>query len=582
MSSVSSGNNEQGASRPSKPRGPYTARGHSCSNCRRRKIKCDGKRPTCSQCMRSSGSGSAAEYTVCEYTTTNQSEIQALEANIKVLQNRIRELEVVQEVDAAAVILHQPYADLPAPPHSSESEAPGAIEIGLSQEIDETMSQPFLDIFIRYARALGFFLHIPRFRDSMLLPKGSPGRPSEGLLSTIFLLGFHLSGLNEENARQREQTYISRALLDVSRILSSPHRDRIVQAIQAEILLAGFFFCTGRILEGKYHLHGALSITIAAKLHKLRSQNMESSSPGIATSGILSDISQLDVPLDQIDEGERINAFWTTFTMSNCWAIAADSPQNFIVESFGPTVDTPWPLDMAAYEQGLLPFDLLGRETVTRFLERRSTSMFGDNSLIAMYAKSSILLVCAATLSAVHRTALIFDSDMWQQRAEVFSTQFTTLDDLLSSFNSSLIPLSDIDPSSEDFSFAFATHLTAKVAIITLHSKLRETSSESAEKAQLAAEACADSIANNISSASTAHINPLFSSLWMTVGHVLIEEFRRVRSERQYRGITQVPGREEALDIKLQQVLITMRYTPAHSLLNDYMSSKLQELYNGL
>ncbi|KAJ3852831.1 hypothetical protein EV368DRAFT_40208, partial [Lentinula lateritia] len=301
--------------------------------------KCDGKRPTCSQCMRSSV---PTEQIVCEYTVTNRSEIQALEANIKVLQNRIRELEVVQETNDAAVTLYQPYAASSAPAPLSEDEFHTGVSGG------------GLDIFLRYSTELGFFLHIPRFRDSMSLPKGSPGRPSEGLISTVYLLGFHLSGLNVGDAQQREQAYLSRALLDVANILSpasSPHRDRTVHAIQAEILLAGHFFSTGRILEGKYHLHAALSITIAAKLHKIRSQNTDPGFPGMSSSDIFGNISQLDVPLDQIAEGERINAFWTTFTMSNCWAVAADSPQNFIVESFGPTVDTPWPLDMGGYEQ---------------------------------------------------------------------------------------------------------------------------------------------------------------------------------------------------------------------------------------
>ncbi|KAJ3738971.1 Zn(2)-Cys(6) binuclear cluster domain-containing protein [Lentinula detonsa] len=572
MSSVSGANNEQSGSRYSKPRGPYTARGQSCSNCRRRKIKCDGKRPVCSQCLRSPGS--SAEHMVCEYASANRSEIHALEANIRVLQNRIRELEVVQEADDAGVKLHQPYAELPTPAHPSDNEPYAeALSGQLAQTVDETMYQPLLEIFLRYARELGFFLHIPRFRESLLLPRGSLGRPSEGLLRTMFLVGFHLSGLNE--AQQQEQALLSRALVDAASILSSSHRDRVVQAIQAEVLLAGYFFCTGRILEGKYHLHAALSITIAAKLHKLRSQNADPGFPELASSAIFGDISQLDFPLDQIAEGERINAFWTTFTMSNCWAVAADSPQNFIVESFGPTVDTPWPLDMVAYEQGLLPFNLLGRETVTRFLERRSSFTIGENSLIAMYAKSSILLVRAAGLSAIHRT------DMWQQRAEVFAVEFAALDDLLSSFNSSLIPLSQIDSSSEDFSFAFATHLTTKVAIITLHSKLRENSAESSEKALSAAEACADSIAGSISSESPTLANPLLSALWMTVGQVLIEEIRRDGAERRFRESIGIPPRADTLNTKLQQVLTVMRYTPAHSPLNDYMFSQLQELYRG-
>ncbi|KAJ3782771.1 hypothetical protein GGU10DRAFT_362771 [Lentinula aff. detonsa] len=158
MSSVSGANNEQSGSRYSKPRGPYTARGQSCSNCRRRKIKCDGKRPVCSQCLRSPGS--SAEHMVCEYAAANRSEIHALEANIRVLQNRIQ---------------------LPTPTHPSDNE-PYAEALSGQQTVDETMYQPLLEIFLRYARELGFFLHIPRFRDSLLLPKSSLGRPSEGFV----------------------------------------------------------------------------------------------------------------------------------------------------------------------------------------------------------------------------------------------------------------------------------------------------------------------------------------------------------------------------------------------------------------
>ena len=72
--------------------------------------------------MRSSGT--SAEHTVCEYAATNRSEIQAFEANVKVLQNRIRELEVAQETDDAAVRLHQPYSTLIPTIPSSEVAAP--------------------------------------------------------------------------------------------------------------------------------------------------------------------------------------------------------------------------------------------------------------------------------------------------------------------------------------------------------------------------------------------------------------------------------------------------------------------------
>lgn len=52
--------------------------------------------------------------------------------------------------------------------------------------------------------------------------------------------------------------------------------------------------------------------------------------------------------LDTIDEGERINAFWTVLIVNNYWVIAHGSPSAI---SYDMPIDTPWPLEMTEYDQ---------------------------------------------------------------------------------------------------------------------------------------------------------------------------------------------------------------------------------------
>jgi hypothetical protein len=67
-------------------------------------------------------------------------------------------------------------------------------------------------------------------------------------------------------------------------------------------------------------------------------------------------IDQIDLtlqgPRDQIEEGERINAFWAVFFMDRCWAVAFGPPLVISdMDAPGMQIDTPWPLEMETYER---------------------------------------------------------------------------------------------------------------------------------------------------------------------------------------------------------------------------------------
>lgn len=199
-----------------------------------------------------------------------------------------------------------------------------------------------LQAFVPHARSFGFFLNIDRFVSTTTLPLslGDYSRPCPSLVCVIYLIGLHLSGAGEDE----ESTYLSRSLLHVSTILSSSHPLRLIHGTQAEILLSTYFFRKGRILEGKYHLSAAVSLATCAGLHKLRSGSFTPNLMGIGGPS-------LPEPTDMVDEGERINAFWTAFTLCNCWGVGVGGFSSMMFESYGSRIDTPWPLDMEDYEQ---------------------------------------------------------------------------------------------------------------------------------------------------------------------------------------------------------------------------------------
>ena len=197
-----------------------------------------------------------------------------------------------------------------------------------------------LNGFLPFASDFGFFLNIPRFQASMLqaLPPGHPSRPSPALIFSTYLFAIRIS--NDPLVKPNENSYLTRATQEAATALSGNHPNKIMHSIQAEVLLATYFFSNGRFFEGKYHVANAVSTAVSAGLHKLRS-----SGPTTPTT--------LPLHRDMIDEGERIICAWNVLNLDKCWAVALDDCANFehSTHAFAPKIDTPWPLDMEEFEQ---------------------------------------------------------------------------------------------------------------------------------------------------------------------------------------------------------------------------------------
>lgn len=191
-----------------------------------------------------------------------------------------------------------------------------------------------LNSFLPYVSVTGFFLNVPRFVNSFYATAAG-SRPSTALLDTIYLWGLKLASI--ESFATYEPVFLSRAIQSVAGALGTTHPHKAKHALQAELLLSNYFFWTGRFLEARYHCGAAVSIAISLGLHRTRASQLSNPSPNTT---------------DLVEEGERINAFWSVYLNDRCWGVALNVPSG-MPDQKAPNarIDVPWPLDMTQYER---------------------------------------------------------------------------------------------------------------------------------------------------------------------------------------------------------------------------------------
>ena len=179
------------------------------------------------------------------------------------------------------------------------------------------------------------------------------------MLNAVLLWAVHLTPSG--NRDTQIQALISRATASLTDAFGSVVSQKRVQALQAEVLLAQYFFCTGRFLEGKYHTGAAVSLALSCGMNRIRSSGLTNVPPGSITSpsallgsGSTDTVNAFNMTPahDIVEEGERINTFWAVFNIDRCWSVATGSPTVLYDDAtLGTQIDTPWPLPMEVYEQ---------------------------------------------------------------------------------------------------------------------------------------------------------------------------------------------------------------------------------------
>ncbi|KZS88812.1 hypothetical protein SISNIDRAFT_254324 [Sistotremastrum niveocremeum HHB9708] len=218
-------------------------RGTACLVCRRRKIKCDGRRPFCEQCRK------VRLEDECQYDDgQHKSRHQLLTEQIEALQNRIQELEEAYN---------------PEP-----------------EDDDEDHNQE--DMAAQFIASLPEFLN-HRFQLCPLI-SFYPGfkTPSKSLRNAICMIGPFFSssipGSSDPGATIRGLT---NALAT---------GENTTDIIIATCILAVYLFGNGRLVEGKYHANAAVTLALSGRLHQTVGQHAD----GILKSALFWQVYYLD------------------------------------------------------------------------------------------------------------------------------------------------------------------------------------------------------------------------------------------------------------------------------------------------
>ncbi|TBU47486.1 hypothetical protein BD309DRAFT_988049 [Dichomitus squalens] len=502
-------------------------RGKACSRCR---LRCDGQRPACGQCVRSERAED------CEYLDgPGPTQNQLLEGEIARLEGQIARLSA----GSAPVTLHDPYAAWYQAQRNAQT-----------QQNANDPTRTLIQHFVRHATEFGFFLDISRFLDKVFTHSPSRSQSMGILLKVIYLIGAKLSNVPQMLAQ--EQAYLTRALQVLPTALPEDPRSAIY-VMQAEVLLANYFFNNNRQLEGVYHTNAAVSIAMASKLHIIRSA-------GRSRSGDSSTY-RLPPPADALEEGERINGFWTVFVMDRCWAVASGSTPAFTDdEASGTQIDTPWPMELSRYQSHPLPSDLRTRNTVRSFIAGSdSDANMTGQSLLAIHAKAAILYESAARLASRYNPYELASQ-----------ASFLSLDNRIERFKQALPRIEQFDPSRADFvRQALLTHTLAHCATIQLHTPLVQQGVTANSRTCQAAHAAVRNLnSRHVSSAPILYcVNPFNGILWPSVARVLSQGISTARRQRAAgaSGSSQGMPDEGTLQSDFQRVVAVMNQNAAFS-----------------
>ena len=199
-----------------------------------------------------------------------------------------------------------------------------------------------MEVFSRSAGSFGFFLDLDRFAQSFHAPEplGHPSRPSRALLSAVCLCSVALSG--DEALTPHEPILLSRALYYATQVSFCAHPSSVKHALQAEILIANYFFLRGLVPEGKSHIDAAMLIVTVHRAHKI---HQISGADGTKV----------------LDQMEWANGFWSAYFFDKSWSIAgglhSTSPDGPAEEA---RIDTPWPLELQKFKNVGIRFGDLG------------------------------------------------------------------------------------------------------------------------------------------------------------------------------------------------------------------------------
>ncbi|KIK24767.1 hypothetical protein PISMIDRAFT_373909 [Pisolithus microcarpus 441] len=580
---------------------PALQRGKACLRCRKRKMRCDGVKPTCQQCVR------AKKPDLCQYDDgKTKTKTQMLRENIERLEQRIKELEdpdyvppVVSlqypqfhrrsESDSSSstdspdsAVFSTPHS--PFPPsvtgspqeswvqfHMSPSPTPSdACQV--SQQPSAEFAQMLVDTFAPHRHQCLLGLHMGRLRDSFTKPPSEQHHPV--LTNAIFLWACYLS--RPAPLSEHEYHFLSRALEALSDGLQ--RNQYILDVIQASCLLSLYFLSNGRAMEGSCHATTAASLAMQCGLH-----GVITGQTTFESSGAFSPC-RLDQPKDAIEQGERILTFWQVFIIDRCWsavlqkpAIIPDGPEGCL------SVIMPWPQGMKEYELGQINgYQLFS--TASSYLEDGVSRLSDSFSPVTLRIKASVLFQHAHHLTS-----------RWEQRRRLnhtdylsttenyvgltlpntFSDEFHALEQAISRYLSSQIPIHQLDSAMpEDRQACITAYTLANVAMVNLNYSLGDADPAAYEKCLRAARCCV-SLVEYIAETDYEFLDPILGPCWSFVVDALVRELYAI--EASWPLVSSADVRHE-----IGTMLYAMNNLGKHFPSVAYSLSKVQKRLSGI
>ncbi|KAL1942446.1 hypothetical protein VTO73DRAFT_6048 [Trametes versicolor] len=578
-------------------------RGKACLRCRKRKMRCDGSKPACAQCIR------AKKGDVCEYDDgKGKTRTQIMREHIARLEMRVRELENPEQ-SAPSMTLFDPHALSPYYSESSSSssyDSPGKLTYSASaspipfpigEQDPRSMLSPLsvttpdvdpatweslnfaglstvhgvnsyngmeappldhilLEIFIPHRQQCGLDIHVGRLRDSLNLPPAEQRHPV--LMNAIYLWACYLS--RPGSLSQYEQLYLSRTMASLGDAMQLS--SRVVDLIQACCLLSLYYLSNGRFLEGSYYSAAASTLAVQCRLHQI----------GVAPQSMNMDIwdatFDLPPPQDNIERGERITTFWQVYNLDRCWSVVLRRPAT-LPDSDHPlaSITTPWPQRIEDYENEDL--DVGGGSPTIRgfFVQQGQSSTLSGFSTVALRVKASALFEGANRLSS-----------SWSPRSLAsgsFSENFTAFEHSIMRFTTTLLPLHQVGGAIPDDKYALIViHSLAHASMIRLHAPFMRDDGVSREKSLRAARSLIH-VTKLVTDADFEFLDPVIGSCWASAAKVLENELTRLQSSW--------PDPLNTMEVRadLEALLFVMTKLGAKFPLVAYHSAKVQSCLDG-
>ncbi|TDL27999.1 hypothetical protein BD410DRAFT_781941 [Rickenella mellea] len=353
-------------------------RGYACLVCRRRKVKCDGAKPACRECIRMHKAED------CEYTNQGSTELERLEYRVTRLQDQLHGRQM-QTRDETPISLHDPYASYHEEHANQHTLLNSPLDRARGGDLASQDPSRLIGTVLKYAQQLGFALNISRF----LACINSPQHVHPALLKCLMAWGIRLS--SSDVYAHLEIQYVQEATNFLVENIGNSHTKMRLQALQAEVLLAQYHFASWRFLEGRLHVSRAVTLTLTYGLHQIRSVLRTDSTMNAIRSLVGgADATTLSPPINAAEETERVNLFWAVLVVDRDISAAVEMPPFLSDNGINKRrIDTPWPLDdsRSIRENLVVPSSNTVREFLTG--SQRSNAVCGGD--LEMRAKASLL-----------------------------------------------------------------------------------------------------------------------------------------------------------------------------------------------